>query len=98
MIFMGINESTATVWYDTSQNGKGANGNDVANNTNAGIADMLIAKDSSGQNALIAANEQFANSGGTSSFFSSNKVQSIISQNIYDMEYIFIQTAQKREI
>lgn len=96
MIFMGINESTATVWYDTSQNGKGANGNDVENNTNAGIADMLIAKDSNGQNALIAANEQFANSGGTSSFFSSNKVQSIISQNIYDMEYIFIQTAQKK--
>ena len=84
MIFMGVNESTTMVWYDTSQSGKGANGNDVANQTNAGIADILIAKDSNGQNALIAANEEFANSG-SSNFFSANKVQSIISQNIYDM-------------
>lgn len=95
MIFMGVNESTTMVWYDTSQSGKGANGNDVANQTNAGIADILIAKDSNGQNALIAANEEFANSG-SSNFFSANKVQSIISQNIYDMEYIFIQTAQNQ--
>lgn len=95
MIFMGVNESTTMVWYDTSQSGKGANGNDVANQTNAGIADILIAKESNGQNALIAANEEFANSG-SSNFFSANKVQSIISQNIYDMEYIFIQTAQNQ--
>ena len=71
MIFMGVNESTTMVWYDTSQSGKGANGNDVANQTNAGIADILIAKDNNGQNALIAANEEFANLG-SSNFFSAN--------------------------
>ena len=95
MIFMGVNESTTTVWYDSSQSGKGANGNDVANDTNPGIADILIAKDSNGQNALVGANDAFAN-GNSQNYFNSNKVLSIISQNIYDMEYIFIQTSQKQ--